>query len=46
MYHVKWSAYHMADMRSCYEASVATRGAETQIFINENEHTGCEGNVL
>ena len=36
----------MADMRSCYEASVATRGAETQIFINENEHTGCEGNVL
>ena len=36
----------MADMRSCYEAFVATRGAETQIFINENEHTGCEGNVL
>ena len=36
----------MADMRSCYKASVATRGAETQIFINENEHTGCEGNVL
>ena len=26
----------MADMRSCYEASVATRGAETQIFFNEN----------